>query len=82
MSFIEKIKKKFANSSADTVSLSDINELFFSGDMRQYGTDLSEITYFTCLKTLSESIGKMPIYLMDQNKNRPSGFLVPGPTRT
>lgn len=70
MNFIEKIKKKISNSSADTVSLSDINELFFSGDMRQYGTDLSEITYFTCLKTLSESIGKMPIYLMDQNKNR------------
>lgn len=69
MRFIEKIKKKITNSS-DTVSLNDINELFFNGDLRQYGTDLSEITYFTCLKTLSESIGKMPVYLMDPEKNR------------
>ena len=69
MRFIEKIKKKITNSS-DTVSLTDINELFFNGNLRQYGTDLSEITYFTCLKTLSESIGKMPVYLMDPAKNR------------
>ena len=36
-------------------------------------SDLSEITYFTCLKTLSESIGKMPVYLMDADKNRVKG---------
>ena len=33
-------------------------------------SDLSEVTYFTCLKALSESIGKMPVYLMDADKNR------------
>lgn len=34
------------------------------------GSDLSEITYFTCMKTLSESVGKMPLYLMDDDKRR------------
>ena len=52
------------------MSLSDINELFFGGSASQYGPDLSEITYFTCLKTLSEALGKMPIYLMSEDKKR------------
>lgn len=63
------IRKRFKNEN-DAVSMSTINELFFSGKSHEYGPDLSEITYFTCLKTLSESIGKMPVYLIDDNKNR------------
>ena len=34
------------------------------------GKDLSEITYFTCLKVLSESIGKLSINLKDSDNNR------------
>ena len=60
MNFIEKIKKKFTNSSADTVSLSDINELFFNGDMRQYGTDLSEITYLRVSKPCPNPSARCP----------------------
>lgn len=69
MNLFQKVKSYFQNSN-DTVSLSDINELFFSDSARQYGADLSEITYFTCLKTLSEALGKMPVYLMGENKER------------
>lgn len=69
MNLFQKVKSYFQNSN-DTISLSDINELFFSDSARQYGADLSEITYFTCLKTLSEALGKMPVYLMSENKER------------
>ena len=69
MKVFQKVKSYFQNSN-DTISLSDINELFFSDSARQYGADLSEITYFTCLKTLSEALGKMPVYLMSENKER------------
>lgn len=69
MKLIDKIKNVFWNSS-NSLSMRDINELFFNASVKEYGPDLSEITYFTCLKTLSESIGKLPIYLMDSNKNR------------
>ena len=34
------------------------------------GEDISEITYFTCLKILSEAIGKIPIYLLNREKKR------------
>lgn len=72
MKLLDKIKKKIRNSSdsADVISLSTINELFFNNQANTGGPDISEITYFTCLKTLAESIGKMPLYLMDDNKNR------------
>lgn len=72
MKLLDKIKKKIRNSSdsADVISLSTINELFFNSQANTGGPDISEITYFTCLKTLAESIGKMPLYLMDENKNR------------
>lgn len=72
MKLLDKIKKKIRNSSdsSDVISLSTINELFFNNQANTGGPDISEITYFTCLKTLAESIGKMPLYLMDENKNR------------
>lgn len=35
-----------------------------------YGADISEITYFTCLKTLAEALGKMPVHLVDAEKRR------------
>ena len=57
--------------SSDSISMSTINELFFNAwNTSGNGPDISEITYFTCLKTLSEAVGKMPVYLMDTDKNR------------
>ena len=75
MSFIKKIRNAAArrlavnNADGSTISLSDLND-WFSSVNRVGGPDLAEITYFTCLKILSESIGKMPVYLMDADKNR------------
>lgn len=71
MHLIDLIKSKFRNSeNGGSISMESINDLFRSTASRALGSDISEITYFTCIKALSESIGKMPIYLMDQNKNR------------
>lgn len=73
MNILNVLKRKFTNSDANkTISISDINRFFYGSD-EELGSDLSEITYFTCLKALSESIGKMPIYLMDREKNRVYG---------
>lgn len=63
---------RFLNKGDDiekTVSLSEINEYF---KRREYGTagDLSEVTYFTCLKVLSESLGKLSIHLKDGDGNK------------
>lgn len=43
---------------------------FLRGGNISAGKDLSEITYFTCLKVLSESIGKLSINLKDSGNNR------------
>ena len=43
---------------------------FLRGGNISAGKDLSEITYFTCLKVLSESIGKLSINLKDSDNNR------------
>ena len=64
-----KIKKMFKNE-GETINLSTINDWFFNSSSADLGSDLSEITYFTCLKTLSEALGKMPIYLMTPDKER------------
>lgn len=57
------------NSTEQKWKMSEIMELF-SGRAYDEITDLGEITYFTCLKTLAESVGKMPVYLMDKDKRR------------
>jgi HK97 family phage portal protein len=68
MEIWNKIRGAFKND-AQTYKMSDIIELF-SGKTGTYTADISEVTYFTCMKVLSESIGKMPVYLMDSNKKR------------
>ena len=63
---------------------------FLTGQNLATGKDLSEITYFTCLKVLSESIGKLSINLKDDDnkkiynhdslqmlKIRPNKFMTP-----
>ena len=71
MNFFDKIKCVFNASDNKSVSLSDINDMFFGASgSGANGPDISEITYFTCIKTLAESLGKLPVYLMDSDKNR------------
>ena len=53
--------------SGTALSLDDINA-FFNRGKSIYGPVGAEITYFTCLKTLSEGLGKMPIYLQARDK--------------
>lgn len=78
MAFLQKIKSKLVtirqvfNSSGgeNTISMSRIMELFSNSASAELGSDLSEIVFFSCLKILSESLGKMPCYLMDADKRR------------
>ncbi len=58
-----------ADDSEPVISLSDINEYF---KRKEYSTasDLSEVTYFTCLKVLSESLGKLSVHLKDSDGNK------------
>ena len=63
MNFFDKIKCVFNASDNKSVSLSDINDIFFGASgSGANGPDISEITYFTCIKTLAESLGKLPVY--------------------
>lgn len=71
ISILTLLKRKINNMTAN-ISLNDINELFFASKNKIGGPDLAEITYFTCLKTLAENLGKMPVYLIDKEKNRVS----------
>lgn len=36
------------------------------GGVSEYGPAMSEATYYTCLKVLSEAVGKMPIHVRDR----------------
>ena len=73
MKLFEKIKKFFNSAEPENdnkITMSTIMELFSRSGNAEYGNDLSEVTYFTCLKTLAESVAKIPIYLLDSDKNR------------
>ena len=71
MKLWDKIKARFArNDGAGTISMSQIMDLFSGSGGATYGADISEITYFTCLKTLSEALGKMPVHIVDAEKKR------------
>ena len=78
MSWLERAKSKVVslrrawNDSRQTISMRTILDAFSKSYNAELGEDLSEVTYFTCLKTLSESVGKMPVYLIDENKKRVS----------
>ena len=77
MGLFSKIKSSFSAArkvwnSADskTIKMSEIMDLFSINGGGEYGDDLGEIVYFICLKVLSESMGKIPVYLLDSDKNR------------
>lgn len=56
--------------SSRQMTLGKLNDFFSTGGFGRNDTDLSEITYYTCLKILSESLGKLPCYVMDAEKRR------------
>lgn len=77
MAILTKIKSKITamrrawnSTSEEKITMSRIMELFSSSYDAELGGDLGEIVFFTCLKILSESIGKIPCYLMDEDKRR------------
>ena len=75
MGLYSKIKgalNKVWNSAGDgdKITMSRIMELFSNSRSAELGSDLGEIVFFTCLKVLSESIGKIPCYLVDSDKRR------------
>ena len=78
MAILQKIKSKLttikqvfnSSGSENTTSMRRIMELFSGSYNAELGSDLSEIVFFSCLKILSESLGKMPCYLMDADKRR------------
>lgn len=82
MEFFKNIKSKLLsvrqawNSTGDNkisdnkISMRRIMDLFSGSHNYDLGSDLSEVTFFSCLKILSESIGKMPCYLIDSDKRR------------
>lgn len=61
--FWNKVTKK-----SETTSITGMNFGEFFG--LKTGADMSEVTYFTCLKVLSESIGKLSLHLKDNDNNR------------
>lgn len=75
LSNLGKMVSRFFNetdtdSNVKTLSLSEINEFFNKNPQGNLGSDLSETTYFTCLKILSETLGKLSIHLKDKENNR------------
>lgn len=59
MGFFENIKNFFRN--LVSVGAEDEKILEFLGIETRNKRDISEVTYFTCLRLLSETIGKMPL---------------------
>lgn len=49
----------------------DLSRFFFnSGGSNEFNDPLGDVTYFTCLKILSEAISKLSIHLIDKDNNR------------
>lgn len=75
MKFFDRFKNEDSgsneNSGSNGVTIKDINELIDRSSSRYVSqTDSVELTYFVCLKTLSESVGKLGIHLKDGDGNK------------
>lgn len=66
MGIVKKFFNKIEEKKNTVINSMNFHEFFGMN----YGTDLSEVTYFTCLKVLSESVGKLSIHLKDENNNK------------
>lgn len=69
MNIFQKLWYRFFNKASDRETI-ELNNLYkFLGiDANADGQILSEVTYFACLKVLSESVGKMPLKLLRFNE--------------
>lgn len=61
--------QKIRNNAGSTLSLSDINSFFETNPGAAGGPDMSVLTYFICIRVLSEAIGKLNIRLMDKDNH-------------
>ena len=65
------IFKKFFNKGEEKKQKTAINSMNFGEFFGiNVSSDLSEVTYFTCLKVLSESVGKLSLHLKDNDNNK------------
>lgn len=90
------IFRKFFNKGEEKKQKTSINSMNFGEFFGiNVSSDLSEVTYFTCLKVLSESVGKLSLHLKDNDNNRilnhealqklkfsPNPFMTPTPMMT
>ena len=90
------IFRKFFNKGEEKKQKTAINSINFGEFFGiNVSSDLSEVTYFTCLKVLSESVGKLSLHLKDNDNNRilnhealqklkfsPNPFMTPTPMMT
>ena len=67
MRFLDMFLKKDATSSSEQLTLNQLLDWLGVHDVS--GEALSEATYFACIKVLSESIGKLPLRLMQSTPN-------------
>lgn len=67
MRFLDLFRKKDATSSSEQITLNQLLDWLGVHDVS--GEALSEATYFACIKVLSESIGKLPLRLMQSTPN-------------
>ena len=67
MRFLDLFRKKDATSSSEQMTLNQLLDWLGVHDVS--GEALSEATYFACIKVLSESIGKLPLRLMQSMPN-------------
>ena len=68
MKLLERVRRAWA--AAQGGGVPPMETVSFGRAFTGASDDLSEITYFTCLKTLSESLGKMPCHLIRTDKTR------------
>ena len=65
------IFKRFFNKTTEKPQKTMLNSMSFGEFFGvNVSNDLSEVTYFTCLKVLSESVGKLSVHLKDNENNR------------
>jgi HK97 family phage portal protein len=66
----EKVRKRLANwrNQTETLTLQQLVDLLNLGGASR--KEMSEATYFACIRILSESVGKLPLKIM---RNMPGG---------
>ena len=70
MKIIDKVKKSFKALTSNNTKNDQLAALVnFLGLQDTDKSELSEATYFACLKVLSETLGKLPLKLLKHNEN-------------